>query len=333
MSRLWKSRTTLVVGRLSNLFKRVLQGAIMVTLASSSLLRADSARHDVERYVKCIKEWDAARAGPDPQRMEAAASALRKWKEQQGPEYVPQNEQERASFELLDYYIARAWATSGDYKKALVSLQKEAAPYDGSTARGSKGGFLDNTRNPDYHALDVFALHSEIMAHSGVIEKIPGAAYQVIAAGERMGAPVYAFIYEPIDECEGGILIEGVAAGEQRQMIILIARNSEKPYERISSQEVIGKRGRVRFSLNKADDGCSLSLAGVTKFVEYVGEFEVPTVRRSPLSSFELKISDGELEPPVDAIKRVQAKAPQTKKDPDCHDATKQAKDRKKKNK
>lgn len=283
----------------------VFVGVFLILVAGISLGHADPAGDALDGWKKCKEEWRTALKGDEPLRLEAATDALREWRKQQGPEFIPESVQQEESFRLLDFYISSSWAKAGDYKKALAFLRKEAAPY-----QHSKGRFLQNTRNPDYFALDVFVLHAEIMANLAGDAKVPGVDYKVFALGSQNSLPVYAFVYEPIDECEGGVLVEGVAADEQRQMIVLTVPGEGKRYKYAGHSEVVGKRDRVTFSVKRNAEDCTLRLSGVTKFIEYLGDFGAPVVRQSPLAGFDLRISDGKLEQPSDAIKRESAAEP-----------------------
>lgn len=273
---------------------------LILTMAGKATGEIKTER--LEEWRKLKVDWRAALVAQEPRRLETAAMACREWRKQQGPDYIPSSEQERESFELLDFAIAGAWARAGNGAKALFFLRKEAAPY-----RQSNGRFLEQTRNPDGFAVDVFELHAAINAQMGDLAKVPGVDYQVMSVGQLKDKPNYAFVYEPIDDCEGGVLVQGLAEDEQRRMIVLIVPDAGKFYRFSDRAEVIGRRGKVVIRSGKSTEGRGLRVSGVTKFIHYIGEGGVPDVHISPLAGFDLRISNGKLEQPHDAIQRLQA--------------------------
>jgi hypothetical protein len=190
--------------------------------------------------------------------------------EQTGRRLVPENQHQIESFELLDYRVAEAWARAGNYDEALVYLQQEVNSYvnpEGAYS-DSKGGFLDNTRNPYRFAWEVFALHSEIMAHTGIVREISGSGYKVFDVSTKEQSPMYAFVHEPVEEEEGGVRIDGLGEDEQRQLIEMTAPNEKGHYQVVSSAQVVSKRNGLQITTQSSDGKPQLCLTGVTKFFE-----------------------------------------------------------------
>lgn len=230
--------------------------------------------------------------------LEESAFALREWRIGQGENYRPQNQQEADLFQLLDFRVAQAWANAGDFKTALIYLQREISSY-----AESDGRFLSNTRTPAAFAHDVFALHSEIMANTGIVTSLPGSGYEVFDVSSKDGPPTFAFVHEPVESDEGGVVIEGVAENEQRQLIELSTPDETTRYKVTDRAQVIGKRDGVGIVALSADGKPKLRLSGVSKLIEYKGDLGVPIVQLSPVSSFELAIDRGRIEQPSNAVK------------------------------
>lgn len=94
--------------------------------------------------------------------------------------------------EIADFSIAQARAKTGEHEKALAFLKSAA-----SACRGTAGGLLRKTRNPNAFAHDVFALHAGIMARTGKAEPIPGAGYVTFAVPPEGGVLVTSLSSSP----------------------------------------------------------------------------------------------------------------------------------------
>lgn len=252
-------------------------------------------------------EWDAAEARlisdeGSPQALEMAAQKLRAWRNLQGHEFNWENEQQREKWELLDFKLAKAWLRAGEYKKSLAYLQKEAATY-----QESKGRFLENTRNPSSFATDVFALHSEIMAHTGVTTSILGSGYDVFTASSEGEPPAFAFVYGSDGEFQSEFTTEGVEANEQKKMIYLFEPDAQGRYAVADRAQVIADRVRFTVSARKSGTENYLVLGGIKKVIEYKPTSGYPDVTVSPLGQIELRVGAGKIEQPRAAIERMTA--------------------------
>jgi len=274
---------------------------LLLLLQCSSVALAESEKWQkvAEQWRKADEEWTTALKAnkdgkSDPARLEAVVRELKpllKIKNEVGPQW--RNMQEEARFDLMDWKLANAWAAAGNYKKSLHSLRAQAA---------QPGVFLLETRNPNYFALDVFKLHAEIMAHTGKVADIPYSGYQVFAGPSSKEMSRYVFVWEPEGEEVGSITVEGVAGDEQRQEITLFECGPDKHCRYGDKAQVVSKRGKLKVSTASRHGSPVLVLSGVTKVLEFVGEFEVPHVHPSPQSKIELRLDlkDG-LEQPLEA--------------------------------
>lgn len=274
---------------------------VIILLSSTVIIGADEENGKKVRLAyrsalakSLSKNVDASMANE----LEESAFALREWRIGQGEDYRPQNQQEADLFQLLDFRVAQAWANAGDFKKAMMYLQRETTSY-----ADSGGRFLANTRTPAAFAHDVFALHSDIMANTGIVTSLPGSGYKVFDVSSKDGPPVFAFVYEPVEIDEGGVVIEGVEENEQRQMIELSAPDETARYKVTDRAQVIGRRDGVGIFAQSPDGKPKLRLSGISKLIEYKGDFGVPIVQPSPVSSFELAIDRGRIEQPSNAVK------------------------------
>jgi hypothetical protein len=255
-----------------------------------------------EDYRKAEEEWKAAGAAnrdgkSDPARFEAATLKLRplmRIREEEGPPWRTVPESER--YWVMYWQVAEAWAAAGDYKKSLQYLKAQAA---------QPGVFLHETRNPNYFALDVFKLHSEIMARTGKVADIPYSGYQVFEGPSSKGVTRYVFVWDPEGDDIGGVLVQGMAEDEQRHEITLFECGPDKRCRYISCAEVISKRGKLNASTAFRSGQFVLVLNGVSKFMEFKGEFMVPFVHPSKWTKIELRIDEGNLEQPLEAIARM----------------------------
>lgn len=199
-------------------------------------------------------------------------------------------------YELVDYTAARAWTNVGDYRKAYGHLVAEAATQQ---VRGVP--FLHNTRNHDSFALDVFALHSAIMANTGDIAAIPQTGYTVFETSVHEGKPRFAFVFQPSGLEEYGVLVDNVDASEERWVIQVTKPVVSGGYTPASRIYVIAKRGHFSIKLSRSEEGTALVLGGISKFVEYIGD-HVPVVRPSPRSDIALRIVGDDVEQPLQAL-------------------------------
>jgi|GEM_PF-1435432 len=258
-----------------------------------------------EDYREILSAWRAAEARfasgeGGPQAMEEAAQKIRAWKKQQGPDFNWENEQQRASFELVEFALAKAWTRAGNYNKALEYLEKEAAAY-----QTSEGRFLENTRDPSLFANDVFALHSEIMAHTGVTGSIPGSGYDVFATVSEGKSPAFVFVYGSDGEFQSEFTTEGVEANEQKKMIYLFEPDALGRYAVADRAQVIAERDRFTVSARKNGAESYLVLGGIKKVIEYKPTSGYPVVNVSPLVLIELRVGAGKIEQPLAAIERM----------------------------
>lgn len=288
------------------LFMIVLSLFVVASQAEETDLNAVSSEWTAALQESTTRGSNATTA----QRLEKAVQALREWKAKQGMTFMPANQQQEDLFHLLDFRLAQAWVNSRDHEKALTYLQREVFSHVESNSR-----FLDNTRNPAAFAQDVFVLHSEIMARTGAVSSIPGAGYEVFDVSSKGGPPSFAFVHEPVESDEGGVAIEGVAEDEQRQVIELISPDESGRYKITDRAQVIGKQDGVSVVGQSTDGKPTLLLNGVSKFIEYKGDFGVPIVRQSSANSFQLAIDGGKIEQPGNAVKGKKPNAiPQTEK-------------------
>lgn len=258
-----------------------------------------------EDYPEILSAWRAAEARSasgegGPQAMEEVAQKIRAWKKQQGPDFNWENEQQRASFELIEFAIAKAWTRAGNYNKALEYLEKEASAY-----QTAEGRFLENTRDPSLFAKDVFALHSEIMAHTGVTGSIPGSGYDVFATVSEGKSPAFVFVYGSDGEFQAEFATEGVEANEQKKMIYLFEPDAQGHYAVADRAQVIADRVRFTVSGRKSGTENYLVLDGIKKVIEYKPTSGYPDVTVSPLGQIELRVGAGKIEQPLAAIERV----------------------------
>lgn len=275
---------------------------VITSIASLAFLMPVMAFGEGLREIAA--EWDAAEARfisgeGAPQALEKAAQKLRVWQNQQGREFNWENEQQREKWELLDFKLAKAWLRAGEYTKSLAYLQKEAAKY-----QDSKGRFLENTRNPSSFATEVFALHSEIMAHTGVTASILGSGYDVFTASSEGEPPAFAFVYGSDGEFQSDFSTEGVAANEQKKMIYLFEPDAQGRYAVADRAQVIADRVRFTVSARKNGAESYLVLGGIKKVIEYKPTSGYPDVTISPLGQIELRVGDGKIEQPLAAIER-----------------------------
>lgn len=257
-----------------------------------------------EDYREILSAWRAAEARSasgegGPQAMEEAAQKIRAWKKQQGPDFNWENEQQRASFELIEFALAKAWTRAGNYNKALEYLEKEASAY-----QTAEGHFLENTRDPSLFAKDVFALHSEIMAHTGVTGSIPGSGYDVFATLSEGKSPGFVFVYGSDGEFQSDFTTEGVEANEQKKMIYLFEPDAQGRYAVADRAQVIADRARFTVSARKNGAESYLVLGGIKKVIEYKPTSGYPDVRVSPLAQIELRVGAAKIEQPLAAIER-----------------------------
>ncbi|MCW1925894.1 hypothetical protein OKA05_25265 [Luteolibacter arcticus] len=275
---------------------------LLLQCSPSAFAESEAWKKVAEAYRKADEEWTAAELAnrdgkSDPARLDAAARVLRpliKIKEAEGPPAMTVPESMR--FMLMDWKIAEAWTAAGDHKKALQYLKAQAA---------QPGVFLHETRNPNYFARDVFMLHSEIMAGTGKVADIPHSGYQVFKGPSSEGVSRYVFVWEPEGDDIGGVLVQGMAEDEQRHEITLVECGPAKPCRCVDSAQVISKRGKLKASTASRSDQLVLVLDGVSKIVEFKGEFLIPFVHPSKRTKIELYMDEDDLEQPLEAIARM----------------------------
>lgn len=258
-----------------------------------------------EDYREILSAWRVAEAksisgAGGPQAMEEAAQKLRAWQKQQGPDFNPQDEQQRASLDLIEFALAKAWERAGDYNKALEHLKREALENGG-------GGLLESTRNPSSFAKSVFALHSEIMSHTGVTSSIPGSGYDVFAVAPEAKPHEFVFVYGSDGEFQSDFTTEGVEANEQKKMIYLFEPDAQGRYAVADRAQVIADRARFTVSARKNGAESYLVLGGIKKVIGYKPTSGYPDVTVSPLGQIELRVGAGKIEQPLAAIERVTA--------------------------
>jgi hypothetical protein len=274
------------------------------TLLASLILAMPSLAAG-EDYRQILAEWRAAESLSTSglgrvQAMELAAQKMRTWQKQKGADFNWDNEQQRASFDLIEFALAKAWSRAGNYNKALEYLEKEASTY-----LKSEGGFLESTRDPSSFAKEVFALHSEIIAHTGVTSSIPGSGYEVFAAASDDKSPAFVFVHGSDGEFQSEFTTEGVEANEQKKMIYLFEPDAQGRYAVADRAQVIADRARFSVSARKNGAVSYLALGGIKKVIEYKPTSGYPDVRVSPLGQIELRVGAGKIEQPLAAIERV----------------------------
>lgn len=211
--------------------------------------------------------------------------------------------QETGVTALIDLTLAKAWAAAGDFNKAAQHFEAEVK------RQHQKGGdFLQTTpsRNRIGFVNDVFELHSMILVKTGIPTPIAGLGYQVFAVPSADEKPRFAFAYRVDGKEEAQIEIQDLDDQEERLMIRLSERDPSKHFRLSDPAQVIGKQGEITVSAKALDDGLALTLAGVTKLIEY-SDAGNPKVHLSPLSQFELFVSAGKLEQPLAAVERARA--------------------------
>jgi len=268
------------------------------------LLCSSPARAAEEEAWRAITgRWKQAsskeiKSAEDALEVESSAKEVRAWLSSPGTGLPPEdNSRWHHGYITFDFIIAQSWAAAGDYEKALQFLKAQAA---------QPGVFLHETRNPNYFARRVFKLHAEIMANTGKVTDIPYSGYQVFAGPSSKEMSRYVFVWEPEGDEVGSITVDGVAGDEQRQEILLLECGPENHCRYGDFAQVVSKRGELKVSTASRPGGPVLVLRGVSKVLEFKGEFLVPFVHPSPQSKIELRLDlkDG-VEQPLDSIVRV----------------------------
>ncbi len=270
-------------------------GITILHLLASAYLWAGGPEESPLREM--IAEWRASLAVQNPQRLEDASARMHEWRAQEGEKELHNLTQQQAdTFELLDFRVAEAWAAAGNYQKAAFWLKSE-----GVRSAAAPRGILDHTRNPDPFAGVVFALHAKIMAATGKFFEFPGAGYKVFQVSPVGNPPSYLFVYEPPYNEVSSVTIP--LADEERIHIIQLA--SPGRYQMPGRSLLIGKRKGSSVTAKPSATGFSLVFRGITKVTELKGEFLVPHVLRSPRERIELKVIDGKIEQPLQALERM----------------------------
>ena len=266
-----------------------------------------------ENYKQITTNWDQALAESrsdtvNINKIEAAASAMKILRDAKSADVPWENEQDRARFDLIDFRLALILAKAGEHEKARDALKAEIF-----TKTRDNGIFLHNTRDPDQFAMDVFQLHSEIMANTGYVS-MPGSGYEVFELTNPDSNPSYAFSFQPLGKDEAGVNVENIGNDEERHIIQVTKSKPNGGYEFASRAQLISRKGEFAITLIQQNDEAAFQIGGIVKYVEYIGE-GIPLVRNSPVSDLILRIKGSEIEQPKDAIHSLQLKIDPPKRD------------------
>lgn len=206
---------------------------------------------------------------------------------------------DRIAVELVDFTAALAWAKAGNYERAVESFAAEA-----STQAALKRIFLENTRQPEAFARDVFSLHSLLLSKTPRAKNIANLGYDFFEIETANNVKAFAFVYGSDGEFQSDFTTEGVEANEQKKMIYLFEPDAEGRYAVADRAQVIADRSRFSVSARKNGTESHLVLGGIKKVIEYKPTSGYPDVRGSPLSQIELRVGAGKIEQPLAAIER-----------------------------
>ena len=272
----------------------VLLSLAFLNASALAQISDDAARAISADYKSAL--GDEGPAGYDPRRVIETA---RKYKEflSLKPETPLQSHlQKKGRESMLDFAMATAWSRVGDHDKALECLTEEVR------SRTADGGiFLQNTRNPESFAMDVFRLHSEVMAHTGGQTLIPGAGYEVFEIPSTDGSKRFAFVFEPRYSEEGGVQVGNVGVDEERRIIQLTKPKTTGGYELASRAQVVARKGAFSIEMVRNGGGSEFKLGGITKFIDYIGQ-GVPVVRPSPRQDIVLRLNGDKIEQPMEVL-------------------------------
>ena len=206
---------------------------------------------------------------------------------------------ERIADELVDFTAALAWAKAGNYERASESFAAEA-----STQATLNRVFLENTRQPDAFARDVFSLHSLLLSKTPKAKNIANLGYDLFEIETANKEKAFVFVYGSDGEFQAEFTTEGVEANEQKKMIYLFEPDAEGRYTVADRAQVIADRARFSVSARKNGTENHLMLGGIKKVIIYKPTSGYPDVRVSPLGQIELRVGAGKIEQPLAAIER-----------------------------
>lgn len=206
---------------------------------------------------------------------------------------------DRIAVELVDFTAALAWAKAGNFERASESLAAEV-----STQAALKRVFLENTRQPEAFARDVFSLHSLLLSKTPRAKNIANLGYDFFEIETANNEKAFAFVYGSDGEFQAEFATEGVEANEQKKMIYLFEPDAQGHYAIADRAQVIADRARFSVSARKNGTESHLVLGGIKKVIEYKPTSGYPDVRVSPLGQIELRVGAGKIEQPLAAIER-----------------------------
>lgn len=206
---------------------------------------------------------------------------------------------DRIAVELVDFTAALAWAKAGNFERASESLAAEA-----STQAALKRVFLENTRQPEAFARDVFSLHSLLLSKTPSAKNIANLGYDFFEIETANNEKAFVFVYGSDGEFQAEFATEGVEANEQKKMIYLFEPDAQGRYVVADRAQVIADRARFSVSARKNGNESHLVLGGIKKVIEYQPTSGYPDVRVSPLGQIELRVGAGKIEQPLAAIER-----------------------------
>ena len=252
----------------------------------------------VEQAWQAAKQSTYARA---PVKAVAVAEAGAAWKDRlRSDPSTAAASQEKIADELVDFVTALAWAKAGDYERAVESLAAEAATQ---TAR--KRALLENTRQPEVFARDVFSLHSLLLAHTPKAKSLQNLGYEFFEIKTTPNKKAFIFVYGSDGEFQSDFTTEGVEASEQKKMIYLYEPDLQGKYGVVDRAQVIADRVRFTVSARQEGHASYLVLGGIQKVIEYLPKSGYPEVKVSRLNQIQLRIEAGKIERPLAAMERM----------------------------
>lgn len=246
------------------------------------------------------KEWKALRdktyeGSADPHEVARTGAELKQFVTSQMDDAKAADAQ--IAEELIDFTTALAYAHAGDLNQAYANLLTEVA---NQSATGRV--FLQNTRNPEGFALDVFALHSAIMAHEGKTLPIDGSGYEVFAINQDQGGPFYVFVHSPAGADEGGVSIEMKDETDERRVVSLFGADANGEYGLVDRAQVVVDGRTADVGILRNGNGQNLIVfSDVTGVIDYIGEFKIPLLHQVDVPQLKLRIDEAGIEDPLTA--------------------------------
>lgn len=277
---------------------------ICALLVAFALIDQSSAN---ENWREVISEWNALKEETalngfkDTERAKIAATNLRTWLSQStGTSPFERNAQEKYQFELIDLTLAQVFLNAGQYSDAFAALESEVKNH---TDTGGTFIYKAPVRNREVWIREVFSIHSEILAGLNQVKNIEYSGYKVYETASPAGIEQFVFVFNVPGNEEGQFSIQDVEPADQRWAVDLVASDSSGKYGVVDRAQVIADPADFQFGILNSSQGTTLTLGGVTKIIEYIGESGAPKVRSIPRSALELKILDGGIEQPVDSLR------------------------------